>query len=236
MMGNLHLIGRLLRGIGPNATRRQVRDLLLDLECRGTSQAAAQAYAYYRRFLRLVCSYAPYAQGGAPEVDYDLVVDLVAVQRERGDGVLALVDRYPDWRRAVDILRDASPGEEPAAPLPKLLLYQGDRLRLAAAFGAQPGTHAIEDVQPGPYTLVLDDGRVLWQQALSDTEVSWRLAFPDRSLELVAHAAQVLHRVPHRTWRLLDGLVEIRLFPGVETASLELWAGSIGGADSDDLS
>jgi len=237
MLRNMLLIGRLVRGLGPRATRQEVRDLLLELERHGdSSRPPSAAYRYYRSLMGSVGSYAPYAHGAPPPVDYDLVIDLMLVQQERGDGVLGLVDKYPAWRSAIDVLRNATFAEGMTSPSPKLLLYRQDELLLAASFGAHPMAHVAGDIQPGEHAVVLDSGQVLWGQALHETEVSWRLAFPGRPIRLAAKDTPVRGGHPFRTWRVLDGLAEIRLFPGIEAASLELWMDGLRGVDSDDLS
>ncbi len=89
------------------------------------------------------------------------------------------------------------------------------------ALNAQIGSQSVEDIVPGDYLLVLDTGRIVWKRTLSEREVFWRLAYPDRPLDLAADTGES-RLLPTVEDAVLLGELILRVFPGLETGRLEV--------------
>lgn len=80
---------------------------------------------------------------------------------------------------------------------------------------------SIDGVCPGIYTLTLDTGRVLWSGHITDADLIWDRAFPDRPLPVAADSIPS-SATPTRTISLTVAPVALAVYPGMETGSLRL--------------
>jgi hypothetical protein len=79
----------------------------------------------------------------------------------------------------------------------------------------------VKFVKPGFYTLQLDNGRVLWEDELSDNDLIWHKAFPEQDLKLAADTG-INQQYPSKSINLFDGEIIIKIYPGIENGSIYL--------------
>ena len=80
---------------------------------------------------------------------------------------------------------------------------------------------SVAGIVPGLYTLTLETGRVLWQGALSKTDLLWREAKPGEPLELAADTGGP-GAEPTKQVELYEAGLTLSVFPGVEAGHLEI--------------
>lgn len=76
-------------------------------------------------------------------------------------------------------------------------------------------------VVPGRYELAVDSGRVLWEATLGPEHVLLAYAFPGTPLQMAADTGQE-PAPPTLRKRVLDGALEISVFPGRRSGRLEV--------------
>ncbi|MFC1814050.1 ThiF family adenylyltransferase [Thermodesulfobacteriota bacterium] len=91
------------------------------------------------------------------------------------------------------------------------------------------GKESIRNIKPGHYMIRLDNGRIIWQDELSEQELIWTAAFPGEALNLAADTGGITPRMT-REIKLLDGDLIIRVYPEIESGRIEI---EIKGSDID---
>ena len=101
----------------------------------------------------------------------------------------------------------------------ELTLERDGRLHTTWSFEQPQCAHAVSGLRPADYRLSTDTGRVLWQGTLAPRDLLWADAFPGRGLPLAAqtHAAMAQ---PTREIELMDGLLALQVYPGIEEGTL----------------
>lgn len=80
---------------------------------------------------------------------------------------------------------------------------------------------SIGNLQPGLYTLKLTTGWALWEGELTAEDLLWTAAFPGQALALAADT-EAKPGDPSREFLLLEGEIVIKIFPGIESGSMEI--------------
>ena len=82
-------------------------------------------------------------------------------------------------------------------------------------------TIVFQHLTPGAYELALWTGRVVWKGVLENDELVSALAFRDEPLFLAADTGEGTER-PTRRELILDGEVEITVYPGPSAGRMEI--------------
>jgi len=93
------------------------------------------------------------------------------------------------------------------------------------SLGQTADTHTIHDVTLGQYRLCLESGRILWERELTDQDLVWSAAFPDRSLPAAADSGHSFAEPSHEASLIGDRFV-LCVRPDVESGSIAIiWRG-----------
>ena len=103
----------------------------------------------------------------------------------------------------------------------EVIIERNDVVVTSCYFEQGVGAHVVKGIEPGDYRLKLDTGRVLWEGHLSEKDLVWSKAFPGEDLSMAADTEGTPRRLT-REFDLLDGMLTLRVYPGVETGSLEI--------------
>ncbi len=103
----------------------------------------------------------------------------------------------------------------------ELVLERDDAPVARCSFEQPSGTRTMGGISPGQYRLKADTGLVLWEGSLTQQEVVWAKAFPDLDLPMAADTGDSRRR-PTQEIDLLDGTLHVRVYPGLETGTLEI--------------
>ena len=140
------------------------------------------------------------------------------------------------YQQFLQFLREAAGGDRRAAaeqileqfcreferPTVMELIVERDNRPLARCDLRRAGARQmVEGIKPGLYRVSLDTGCVLWEGVLAEADVIWTLAFPSQPWPLAADTGDNLVGFG-REILLLQGSVVLRLFPGIEEATMEI--------------
>ena len=103
----------------------------------------------------------------------------------------------------------------------EVIVERDDVVIASCSFGQGFGAHVFRDIVPGDYRLKLDTGRVLWEGHLSEKDLVWSKAYPGNGLSVAADTEET-PRHATRQVDLLGGTLTLRVYPGVETGSLNI--------------
>jgi hypothetical protein len=233
MTNDLYFLSILAAELGPKAPAHALGGALAEIERRGRLPGHARGYSQYLRFMahavkcrkELTLGHFDYP------IDLDLIAALLADQLDGEADALSLVNANPRWRLVFEGLRETYEAAS-HAPRPSLLLCKSEIPLLRAAIESSSADYAVEGVMPGCYTLLLDNGQVLWHQDLTERELLWRYAFPDRPLGLAADAGPSTDTAESSLEVLLaDGIVLLRVHPGIESGRIGLRIQGVNGGN-----
>lgn len=103
----------------------------------------------------------------------------------------------------------------------EVIVERNDVVVASCSFEQAVGAHVVNGIEPGDYRLKLDTGRLLWEENLSERDLVWSKAYPGEGLSVAADSEEA-HRHATREIDLLDGTLTLRVYPGVETGSLNI--------------
>lgn len=92
-----------------------------------------------------------------------------------------------------------------------------------AVIQASPGTEAVSvpGIVPDQYSLSLSTGRLIWEGTILPEQVLWAEACPGRDLKIAAQTGDLEQEATH-VESLLNGELELRLYPGLEAGTMRI--------------
>jgi len=125
------------------------------------------------------------------------------------------------YERFCTAIRDAT--DRPS--IREIIVERNGVMIAGFALEQAPDTHTIQDVTPGHYVLCLESGRVLWECELTDQDLVWSAAYPQRALPMAADSGDSSAEPTHEA-SLLGDRVLLCVLPGVESGSIAInWRG-----------
>jgi len=103
----------------------------------------------------------------------------------------------------------------------EILLHRGKQPVATCTFSESTGAQTVGRITPGDYTVTLDTGRLLWQGRLAEEDLLWSRAYPKRPLQVAADTGTA-DQSPTRTIHLLDGTLEVNVYAGLESGTVEI--------------
>jgi hypothetical protein len=122
-----------------------------------------------------------------------------------------------EWHEAWSAMRDMSRRED----VREALLQSGGWTLATLSQNDELKAKAVTHVTPGEYRLVLETGLVLWCAHLDQRDLIWSHAYSDRALQLAAATSGAVTPATLETV-VCDGLLKIRVFPGVEAGTIAI--------------
>ena len=84
-----------------------------------------------------------------------------------------------------------------------------------------PFSEKIQNIKPGQFDVKLKTGRLLWQGVLTDQDLIWTTAFPEKDLAIAADTGDRAEHIT-REITLLEGDLIMRVIPELESGCIEL--------------
>ena len=156
------------------------------------------------------------------EVMKELAGGLPLFSETDTEDLLHLIKSLPDWRKKLSELFTETSKPEAAYIAPTIIIKKGGEYINSIKLENLPVTKEIKNVKPGNYEFMLDTGRLLWEDSLTEKDLLWAYAFPEQDLPLAADTGGETIPRPTREMRLLNGEVIIRIFPEIETGRIEV--------------
>lgn len=150
-----------------------------------------------------------------------LATGLLEDDEKETKAALNLIKSRPKWQKELEkVLLETARSEAPDR-IPEIIIEKEGKQINSIPFENRPASKTIKNLKPGLYTITLDTGRVLWQDRLTEKDLLWIYAFPEKDLAMAADTGEGKPRTT-RQIELLGGEVTIRVFPEIESGRLEL--------------
>ena len=206
-----------------------LREAFKKIRSLGKQPEYQQGFLQFQRFMAEMqegIKAIPKSPGGPMPVELlDLTLQLAADSFEgsqaEAEALQDLVKSSPVWKEGFETLREeVSKSEASDWELMAVIERNGETISSFPLLNP-PFTKKIRNLRPGHYVLRLNTGRVLWQEELTERDLIWAAAFPGRDLDLAADTGGLAPPMS-REFRLLDGDLIIRVFPGIDSGRLEV--------------
>jgi hypothetical protein len=161
------------------------------------------------------------------EIARELILELAAGvfegDQDERQSALEFLRSHPQWFNEYERLCAEQEVASEGAKYTVILVVREDNLVGKISFEGISGAGSIGNVEPGNYVLKLATGRYLWEGCLTERDVFWTEAFPDRDLDLAADTEEAESK-PTREISLLDGELILRVYPGIESGHIQIEA------------
>lgn len=225
MRPRLFFMGPLTRAGAGGSRPGELRRAMLTIERLRRLPGYARGYRQYRRFIAVAIAHAKKLKVARIRRDseIDQLIDLLDGRLTEATMSHAMLDEHLRWPRALKERGSERAGGHIWPPLPTLLLLAGDDVYFEARLAADDKHYLIEDIAPGRYTVMLDNGRVLWMQDLSEKHVLWRRAYPGRPFPVAAMSGSCPSaKHSSLTCSLCDGAILLQVLPDLEVGRIDL--------------
>ncbi|GEM_PF-2494349 len=202
MVDRMFFLSLILRAMQQPNHNAALRDAFRQIQTKGHQPEFAEGYRQFRAFMREVAK--QHAKGQLDDTTSPAVGSPASDAEELPPELLQALNEAAERPLSLELLvkrEDVVVGTFPV-----------DRLREG---------QTITGVVPGYYELILDTGLQLWEGRLSDRDLVWRMAFPDRPLAMAADTDQT-ERAATRQLDLLEGTLLVAIHPGIEDGTISI--------------
>ena len=192
------------------------------IEALGRLPQYQNGYRQFRIFISEARDHFESMNDMAGNAAYRLAADVDELSEKEKRILVEFVNLQPEWRERYEIIRNTLDGLKPQEVGLKMVLFGEGRTIESFRPPARSSPKTIRQVNPGRYSIRLDTGRVIWEGVLGEADLIWAKAFPDQPLELAADTggAEV---TATRKIELMDGLMVLRVIPGIESGRLQIF-------------
>jgi len=216
----LYFIPILIRAFESADIRASMEAAFREIEELGTRPEYVDGYRQFEMFITAGIAYTD------PEILDDVLTSLMyALATDTFEGpdevksfLKEKITNKPDLKsRYEKIVQKISIADE--IPPISLELERDNEIIKTFEFSEEKREHRIPHIVPGLYRLSLSTGRVLWEGTITSQDVIWVKAFPGKNYTVAADTGD-LEQNASRVEELLDGEVNLSIFPGLESGML----------------
>jgi len=155
------------------------------------------------------------------DLGFQLATGLFTGDQKEAQALLDLITSQPDVKKDFEkFCKEASKAITQQIGL-KIIIEKNGETIISIPVKAAPLCRIIKNIKPGQYEIRFNTGRMLWQGELTDRDLLWTAAFPEKDMALAADTGEPAEHLT-REISLLDGELVIRVIPELESGSIEL--------------
>jgi hypothetical protein len=155
------------------------------------------------------------------DLSFQIAAGLFTGDQKKTKDLLNLITSQPELKKDFkNLCEEASKAITQQIGL-KIIIDRNEETIISIPVKAAPFSQIIKNIKPGQYEVRLNTGRMLWQGKLTDRDLLWTAAFPEKDMALAADTGDVTEH-PTREISLLDGELIIRVIPELESGRIEL--------------
>jgi len=150
---------------------------------------------------------------------YDLVTDTFKGNHEQKNALIDAFKANPEWSAKYErIKKEAQDFLAPVEPI-EIEVFKNENNIGSLSISDDPGS--ISSIFPDRYSIRLSNGRVLWEGDLTQKDVIWTYAFPEKDLAMAAET-ETMDPHPTKTIPLLGGEIILFVYAGLESGKLTI--------------
>lgn len=155
------------------------------------------------------------------DLGFQIAAGLFTDDQKENQEFLNLIKSQPELKKDFKKLCKKAPKAITQQIGLKIIIDRNEETIISIPVKAGPFSQIINNIKPGQYEVRLNTGRMLWQGELTDRDLLWTTAFPEKDIALAADTGDIAEH-PTREISLLDGELIIRVIPELESGCIEL--------------
>ncbi|SRR6056297_88319 len=154
------------------------------------------------------------------DMAFQIATDIFAGDLQHAEKALELIRRHPELNYEYETFcKEAERSEAISQPVGIDIKYDGKYFASCSLSKSEP-VKKICKIYPGAYSIQLSTGRRIWQDELTEKDLLWGYAFPEREIKLAADTGETIEGVS-RQINLLKGEMTLRIIPQIESGCIE---------------
>ena len=193
----------------------------------GSQPEYAEGYEQFQVFMGLVTNHIKknghksLSENVIRALMIELATDTFDGDDQQKNDLQEIIRSNPDWQSEYQALsKQIRKLQEPFDSL-EISVLRDDQPVGAVSLTQKKNNQAVSQLVPGFYKLVLSTGRLLWEGILGEEDFLWVKAHAGQPLKMAADSGQAKAK-PVKTISILDGELELAIFAGVESGSMEI--------------
>ena len=223
MTNDLYFLPLIAQACHRRQPKRALEAAFRKIEEMGGRPEYRRGYGQFLRFMDRVrtCRLETDAASVAEDLAHEIASEAFGGNESERLAALDLLASRKAWQTLYEQILSAEEEMRESIPLPQLHLEREGKRIETVPLGPAAAHVFIRSVLPGHYALKLDTGRIVWEANLTDRELTWAMAFPQKPMKLAADTEQ---ETPPATVEasLLDGDILLRVHPGIENGRIEI--------------
>jgi len=151
----------------------------------------------------------------------ELATDTFDGDDQQKKNMLDIIQSNPDWQNEYQTLSTQIQQLQKPFESLKISVLRNDQSVGTVSLTQQDNIQTVGHLIPGFYKLMLSTGRLLWEGALDEQDLLWAKAHAGQPFKMAADSGQAKAK-PVKTIPILEGELQLNIFAGVETGSLEI--------------
>ena len=227
-LNDMYYLTILLKAFRESYTERALRNAFKEIVTKGSTPEYREAYTH---FLDLIKKGVADLASNDPDV-----WDTIKEQAFKDIMLSLATDRFPGSKETQEELIKAitanpklnsiykelleSLGKDEKVPF-EFILEKNDVDFATISIPDTETAAIVHRIGPGTYILRHANGRVLWEDTISSSQVIWQEAYPHVNYSMVADTGDAIDRATLRV-SLLDGEITISITPGLESGTMKV--------------
>jgi len=227
MSNDLYFIPIIAKALQQKDTEVSLGRAFDQIKSLGQKQDYQRGYQQFQRFMDTVNSHVKKNESDLLEVHTvrALMTELATGTFEGSDEekqmALRIIQSRPQWQAEYDRLIAEIEQLHQAPEGIGISIFRENELVKSLTFKEIPDSKTIDNIIPGGYNIALATGRTIWQGQLTEQDLVWTEAFPDKALRLSADTGEP-EGEPTQEFSIFDGEIILRVFAGLETGRVEI--------------
>lgn len=204
MPNELYFIPIIEKALRQKDAKRALQNAFIEIINLGKQPSYKEGFTQFQRFMEEISQNISLKEiSGNLEDNLKPFIDLIMSQ--------------PDWKRQYDELISDFQIKYNL----ELQLEKNNELLWKKLIAQETFSTTIKNIVPGDYIVKLNTGRILWEDTLSEKDLLWAKAYPEKPIDLAADTGIEI-RKPTKEFSLLNSEIIIKVFPGIESGYMKI--------------
>jgi len=204
MPNELYFIPIIAKALRQKDTKKALQNAFMEITNLGKQSAYKEGFSQFQRFMKEI-----YQNSSLKKISGDLEDNI--------EPLIDLIMSQPDWEKQYDDLISEFQLEYNL----EIQLEKNNELLWKTTITPNGFSATIKNIVPGDYIVKLNTGRILWEDTLSEKDLLWAKAYPEKPIDLAADTGIEI-RKPTKEFSLLNSEIVIRVFPGIESGYIKI--------------
>lgn len=223
----LYFIPIIAHALGRDDSKQAMEDAFDEIKALGNQPEYAEGYQQFLEFVNETLKppvleserKTQLVSNALQRLIYDLVTDTFRGDHEQKNALINSFKANPEWNAEYERIKKEA--QDYLAPVESIEIEVFKDKNKIGTLSISDKSSSISSIFPDRYSIRLSNGRVLWEGDLTQKDVIWTYAFPEKDLAMAAET-ETLDPHPTKTISLLGGEIVLFVYAGLESGKLTI--------------